>query len=264
MDFLHGSPTQTSNTDLAAALCTLGIPRNVENPMQVFVGEMQQVAWYFEQASSCGNYLTQESIGLWDSPTLDRDRPSHAITYMRSGLRSRSRLLDYVRRRTRIGIASRPGGRFEVVNISGDPSAPTSPARRAPTPDAATTPRLQTDDLELAAALLSCGVPLWRDVPIERRADDRVSFFFQPCSPCGQFHARELILAAQDPTWHERHPEHPFSYLWCVFENRRRLMREVRTRVPMVTFFRAGYPQFLSMNADAKTEKNFMDALKTL
>lgn len=264
MDFIHGSHAQISNTELAATLCTLGIPRQAEQPLQVFVGEIEKICWYFQPASVCGLYKTRDCIEIWDSGDLDRTRPRHAIAYMRTALRSRGRLLDYVHRRSRIGIAARPEGRFEVVHLPGDARGPLPVPRSAPAPDAATTPRLQTDDLELAAALLSCGVPLWRDMPIERRDGDRVSFFFQPASPCGQFHARELILAWQDAHWHERNPEHPFAYLWCVFENRRRLMREIRSKVPTVAFLRAGYHHFLTMNADSKVEKSFMEALKDL
>jgi hypothetical protein len=265
MDFLHGSPTQTTNTDLAAALCTLGIPRNSEQPLQVFVGELEKVAFYFMEASTCGDYKTGECIQLWDAADTDAARPKHALTYMRTGLRSRSRLLDYANRRSRIGVARRPGDRFEIVHLEGDlPAHDRVRVPTVPAPDAATTPRLQTDDVELAAALLACGVPLWKDAPLCRGEDTRVSFFFQPMSPCGQFNARELMVAWQDKTWHERHPEHPFSYLWCCFENRRRLMREIRSKTPTITFVRAGYPQFLTMNADAKTEKTFMEALNAL
>jgi len=264
MDFIHGTPGQITNTDLAAALCTLGIPRHAEQPLQVLVGEIERVCFYFEEKSLCGNYLTGECVHLWDSPDTDSARPRHALAYMRTALRSRHRLLDYAHQKSRIGVARRPAGRFEVVRLPGLPASAAVNTPRVPAPDAATTPRLQTDDIELAASLLACGVPLWRDIPIQRTALDRVSFFFQPVSPCGEFHARPLILAWQDPTWHERHPEHPFAYLWCAFENRRRLLREIKTKTPTVVFMRAGYPQFLTLNADPKTESTFMKALAEL
>lgn len=262
MEFLHGSPRQTTNTDLAAALCTLGIPRNAEKPLEIFVGEVERIAFFFEEASTCGLYKMGECVGMWDDPALDRSRPHHALTFMRGGLRSRSRLINYAKGTIRVGIAKRPGDRFEVVALTNPPPASQKPKRKAP--EASTTPRLQTDEIELAAALLSCGVPLWNDFPIERHPDSRVSFFFHPSSPCGTFQTRELMLAWQDSTWHERHPEHPFAYLWCVFENRRRLMREIKLKNPTITFLRAGYPQFLTMNADPKTEGIFMEALKNL
>lgn len=265
MEFLHGAACQTTNTDLAAALCTLGIQRNAAQPLQILVGDIERIAFFFEEVSDCGTYGTGECVGLWDSKDLDASRPQHALTYMRTALRSRAVILDYTHGSARIGVASRNGGRFEVVRLDvNSPGRRFSAGSGGPSPDASTTPRLQTDDVELAASLLACGVPLWRNFPVQRGADSRVSFFFQPVSPCGAFHARELMLAWADHTWHQRHPEHPFSYLWCVFQNRRRLMREIRTKVPTVCFMRAGYPQFLTMNADPKVEKTFMEALNSL
>jgi hypothetical protein len=261
MEFLHGPSTQTTNTDLAAALGTLGIPRDPVQPLQVLVGEIEQVAFFFGIGSPCGVYQTGHMIAAWDDSHWATSHPRHALAYMRSGLRNRSRLLEYAKGTTRIGISGRPGGRLEAVPVTHHVSRPASSS--AQVPDAATTPRLQTDDLELAACLLACGIPLWRDMPIERRGTE-LSFFFHAASPCGQFHTRHLMLAWQDAHWHIAHPEHPFAYLSCAFENRRRLLREVKQKVPMVTFLRAGYPQFLSLNADPKTESTFMAELAKL
>ena len=264
MEFLHGPSSQTTNTDLAAALGTLGIPRDAEQPVKVLIGEIEQIAFFFGMVSACGHYETGAMIAAWDDPAFDRTHPQHAMSYMRAALRSRKKLLDYAKGHARIGIATRGAGKFEVVPVPHGHGRPMTPPPRVPAPDRSTTPRLQTDDLELAAALLACGIPLWSDVPIERRGENRVSFFFQPASPCGAFNTRELMLAWQDSRWHEGHPEHPFAYLWCVFENRRRLIREVKAKVPLVVFMRAGFPQFLSLNADAKLEKSFMEELKSL
>jgi len=262
MDFLHGSHQQTQNTDLAAAICTLGIPRNAEQPLQVLVGDINQVIFFFGEESPCGLYKTCDCMQLWDDPALDVSRPRHAITYIRSAMRSRSRLLDYAKAKIKVGIAAREGGRFEIVSLRPDHPKPPRPA--GPAPDPSTTPRLQTDDIELAASLLSCGIPLWKTFPIERHPDSRISFFFQPHSPCGLFNTRELMVAWQDHTWHERHSEHPLAYLWCAFENRRRLLREIKFKNPTISLIRAGYPQFLTMNSDPKVEKTFMEALKNL
>jgi len=266
MDFFRGSHQQTSNTDLAAALGTVGIPRIQEQPLQVLVGEINSIIFYFQPVSACGHYKTQECISLWDDPLLDTNRPSHAITYIRAAMRSRSRLLEFAKGKSRVGVSLRPTKRFEIVHLPGDsnstPKIPASSSVRPP--DTATTPRLQTDDIELACALLSCGIPLWSQFPIERHPDSRISFFFHPQSPCGAYNTRELMLAWQDPHWHENNQEHPFAYLWCAFENRRRLMREIKLKNPMITFVRAGFPHFLSMNADSKTESAFMRAFKDL
>lgn len=265
MDFLHGNPGQTTNTDLAAAMATFGIPLNQDRPVQVFVGDNERIAFYFETASPCGLYTTKESMALWDDPALDSTRPKHAMSYMRIALRSRPKLLDYAHRRARIGIATRSAGKFEIVRLTGDiPASAKVKTPRTPAPEAATTPRLQTDDVELASSLLSCGIPLWRDFPIEHRENNRLSFFFHPISPCGAFTTRELMLAWQDPAWHESNPEHPFAYLKCVFENRRRLVRLIRENNPMAVFDRGGYPHFLTVNASPEVEKSFMEELRKL
>jgi hypothetical protein len=72
------------------------------------------------------------------------------------------------------------------------------------------------------------------------------------------------MLAWQDRQWHQKNPEHPFAYLSCVMENRRRLIREIKGSVPMVVFQKAGLPHFLSLNADQKTETLFLKELKKL
>lgn len=269
MEFLRSNPSEVCNTDLAAALCTLGIERDPEQPLKVLQGEINKTSFCFREASACKTYRMSEMVPAWDSHDLPTTHPRHAITYMRIGLRSRGKFLDYAKGDIKIGIKPRPGGQFEAIPLPAHipapqgPRLPRSASNGAPAPDAATTPRLQTDDIELACSLLACGIPLWRDFPIERNAD-RLSFFFMPGSPCGQFNTRALMIAWTDLSWHEQHPEHPFAYLQCVFENRRRLMREIRNKVPMATFVRAGFPHFLSLNADAKTEALFMHELKKL
>jgi hypothetical protein len=260
MDFLHGPASQITNTDLAAALGTLGIPRDAENPLIVLAGEMEQVGFMFCELSDCGTYSASEMVPLWDDGNLPRTHPKHALTYMRIGLRSRARLINYAHGKERVGMVARPGGQIEVITTV---AGATGSRSSSPAPDSATTPRLHVEDLELAAALLACGIPLWKDMPISRTAE-RLAFFFMPASPCGLFNARQLMLAWQDRQWHAKHPEHPFAYLSCVFENRRRLLREVKQKQPLAVFLRAGFPHFLSLNADARTETLFMKELKKL
>src|SRR5690606_8695179 len=110
------------------------------------------------------------------------------------------------------------GGKLAVIRLAKDydGAAPVIPA--APLPDALTNPRLNTTDIELAAALLACGIPLWRDLPLRRSAGE-IIFYFQPMSPCGQFQTAPLMLAWQDKEWHREHPEHPFAYVSCAIEN---------------------------------------------
>jgi hypothetical protein len=258
MDFLHGSIHQTSNTDLAATLGTLGIPRDQQS-VKVFQGTTEAVAFYFGENSPCRSYPVAAMIRAWDDPDFARTHPRHALTYMRCALRSRLRLLDFAHGNGRIAIKKRDGGQLEVIQW-------VSHVRQDPAPrtmDAATTPNLQTEDLELACCLLSCGIPFWSGRPYDRDGK-RLTFYFMPSSECGQFHTTSLMLAWQERQWHERNPEHPFAYLSCVMENRRRLMREIKGTVPMVVFQKAGLPHFLSLSADQKTETLFLKELNKL
>jgi hypothetical protein len=260
MDFLHGTTSQTSNTDLAATLGTLGIPRHGDQSVRVFQGEKEVVAFYFGENSPCGSYPTSTMIRAWDDTDFSRTHPRHALTYIKCALRSRHRLLEYANGAGRIALKKREGGQFEVIRWVSQ-VRPESPAR--PAPDLATTPNLHTEDLELACCLLACGIPFWSGKPYQRDGK-RITFFFMPSSECGTFHTPALMLAWQDRQWHERNPEHPFAYLSCAMENRRRLIREIKGTVPMVVFQQAGLPHFLSLNADQKTETLFLKELKKL
>jgi hypothetical protein len=260
MDFLHGSTHQTSNTDLAAVLGTLGIPRDPERSVKVFQGVTEVVAFYFGENSPCRSYPASAMIRAWDDPEFSRTHPRHALTYMKSALRSRHQLLNYAHGAARIALKKREGGQFEVIpwvsHVRPD-------SHRPPAADHSTTPNLQTEDLELACCLLAVGIPFWSGRPYERDGK-RITFYFMPSSECGQYHTASLMLAWQERQWHEKNPEHPFAYLSCVMENRRRLMREIKGTVPMVVFQKAGLPHFLSLNADQKTETLFLKEIKKL
>ena len=260
MDFLHGSTQQTANTDLAAALGTLGIPRDAGGGVKVFQGATEAVAFYFGENSPCRSYPASAMIRAWDDPDFSRTHPRHAMTYMRCAFRSRHRLLEYAHGEGRIALKKAEGGQFEVIRWT---SHTRPEQRRTPSADPSTTPNLHTEDLELACCLLACGIPFWSGHPYERQGN-RLTFYFMPSSECGQFHTPSLMLAWQDRQWHEKNPEHPFAYLSCAMENRRRLLREIKGTVPMVVFQKAGFPHFLSLNADQKTETLFLKELKKL
>ena len=279
MDFLHGHSSEVGNTDLAAALASVDIARNKEQPLQVFEGENNRVAFYFESISKCGKYKRHEVCDIWNDQQSPISYPKHPVTYMRCAARNRTHFIKYSKRQAFIGLKQLPAGQFEAVYVNRSEHHDPCPHQASrPAPEAATTPSLQTDDLELASSLLSCGVPLWKELPV-KRVDGDLSFFFMPASPCGLFQTRELMLAWQDPNWFKVDPEtstarltgwfenrldHPFTYLRCFFENRRELMREIRAKAPMAVFRRAGYFHFLSSDCDARTESLFTKELKKL
>jgi len=124
---------------------------------------------------------------------------------------------------------------------------------------------LDTTNTKLAAALSACGIPLRTDVPVSLLTGDRGDrhcFFFQPVSPCGLYHTAELILAWDDPLWHQRNPEHPFAYLKVAFQNMDRLTDYVKkgTRIASVTH--GSKIAFLSLHASDALQKKIFTELK--
>jgi hypothetical protein len=124
---------------------------------------------------------------------------------------------------------------------------------------------LKTGNTDLAASLCACGIPLRRVTPIQRFVGDhgeRYIFFFEHASPCGLYKTRELMLAWDDPAWHEKHPEHPFAYLKVAFENKMRLLDYIKAKVPIACVEQRGKTAFISVNATDDLQKRVFDRLK--
>jgi len=123
---------------------------------------------------------------------------------------------------------------------------------------------VQTTNTDLAACLAAVGIALDKEQPIKRLEGDarRTAFFFQSGSPCGNYNTRELMLAWDDKTWHERNPDHPFAYLMVAMRNRARLRDYINKNVPTAMICKNGKIGFISMGADARTETIFMREMK--
>ena len=261
----HLRSSSTVCTDLAAALCTLAIPRHPERPLEVLVGDAEQTAFYFVGDSPCGDYSASTMIKAWSDRAFHAAHPRHPLSYIKSGLINRDVLLDYAKGGTPCGIVSRgDGARLQVVRILPDHRCPPVPLRATTPHDAAANDSLRTESLELAAALLACGIPLWAPLSIARAAG-RLTFFFAPSDPTGAFPTAALMLAWQNPEWYLAHPEHPLAYLYCAFENRRRLLAEVRSHTPTACMLqRNDLPAFLSLNAPPELEAIFYREFEAL
>ena len=77
---------------------------------------------------------------------------------------------------------------------------------------------------QLAAALLSVGVPLRRDPPYRRvrkaNGAEIVTYNFFPCSPDGSISAVECIKAwHKDLDFIKANPQHPFTFAMCAVKN---------------------------------------------
>jgi hypothetical protein len=259
MFHLTGTP-ETTNTDLAAALGTIGIDRDPTTPLRVLTGDVDRVAFFFLGASACGRFTTQAMMEAWENPDFRRTHPRHPLIYCQIALCNLKRLRDYAAGRSRVGIARRPGGQLEAIHLRGEVNRlePITSSGSAPAADA-----LRTEDAALAALLLAVGVPLSSSLPVTRTGS-RLVFNFAPRSLCGQMEAAPLMLAVLDETWHGRHPEHPFAYAWCALQNRGRLLAEVREKKPLITLLRGGHAQFLTIDAPAEMETEFMRKIKNL
>lgn len=126
-------------------------------------------------------------------------------------------------------------------------------------------PGLETSNTDLAAALCAVGIPLKKGDPVKiltGQGGDRHTFFFEERSECGRYVTDELIKAWNDPTWHERNPEHAFAYVKVAFENRRRLLDYIKSRVPIAAVKQGNKVAFLSVNASDEIQRKVFAQLK--
>lgn len=110
---------------------------------------------------------------------------------------------------------------------------------------------VETTNTDLVSCLTALGIPLVKETPCRRLVGDinRISWFLQATSLCGKFHTRELVLAWDDPTWHERNPEHPFAYMMMAFRNKPRLRAYIREGTPTYATRRGDKIAFVSVDA---------------
>lgn len=125
---------------------------------------------------------------------------------------------------------------------------------------------LNTTNSKLAAALAAVGIPLRRTSPVRHVTGDRGdrhAWFFEDSSPCGLYSTKELMLAWDNPAWHEAHPEHPFAYLKVAFANQERMVDWIKKNVPIVAVQKGRKIAFLHLHAsDALQQKVFTELNK--
>lgn len=117
---LASDSTETTNTDLAAALAAVGIPLRKNNPVRLLTGHGgERKAFFFEETSPCGKFRTLELIRAWNDKEWHRQHPEHPFAYIKVAMQNRQRLLDYVRSATPIFVAEKHGKMaFLSVNAS--------------------------------------------------------------------------------------------------------------------------------------------------
>lgn len=121
--------------------------------------------------------------------------------------------------------------------------------------------RNETQDLELAAALLRMGVQLDPKCPFKRWEPNgkgpRWVFYFQETSKDRRFVTEDLVKVWDDPEWMKNHPEHPWSYLWGQARYRQELLKIVKNATPLVEVDQRGVRGFLSADADDVLQQKF-------
>lgn len=101
---------ETTNTDLAAALCAVGIPLKKGCPVRILTGHGgDRHSFFFEPISPCGNYRTFELIQAWDDREWHRQHPEHPFAYIKVAMQNRKRLMEYVKGAVPIFVAEKHG-----------------------------------------------------------------------------------------------------------------------------------------------------------
>lgn len=123
---------------------------------------------------------------------------------------------------------------------------------------------IETNDLALASALLALGIPFFEGTPFMKTRTakgESYTFLFQEQSNCGTFKTGEMIRAWNDPTFHEKNPEHPFSYISCAYRNKEALLDKVKGGLELVIIEKNGKIAIISKNASADLQHKIFSQL---
>jgi len=112
---------------------------------------------------------------------------------------------------------------------------------------------------QLAAALAAMGIPFdTRPSSIVTgdgiAGSGRVTWFFAPKSEDGKYQTSALIAAWDDKKWHEKNPDHPFSYIKCAMQNFQRLLDKLKRDVPLGCVRQRGKIALVSLDACQHTQ----------
>jgi hypothetical protein len=255
MDFLRSDTPahQVGSTELAAALGTMGIPMLAERPWRRLSGDSEATTYFFEQKSACGQYQTKPLVRAWDDHQWQRGRPRHPLSYIRRFFQNRHRYLDWERGGISIG-AIRRAEKIELITlIEGRPIR----GDHNPIIDG---PIVETDDLDLAMALLALGIS---PAPGHSWRRETRRFRFMAADPLARFAAAPLSIAWQSPDWWQSNPEHPLAYISCAAANKRWLLDQIRGTAPIAVMKGpTGHPAFLSTAAGDDAQRKFFRALR--
>ncbi|MGJ8677225.1 MAG: hypothetical protein ACSHX0_06890 [Akkermansiaceae bacterium] len=122
----------------------------------------------------------------------------------------------------------------------------------------------KTDDVRLAAALLTVGVsPLFKQVGLSVvsaiRPGNWQEFYFEAVSRCGRYQTGGLIAAWREGLgWIDKNPDHPFAYAMASQANHRDLRRYLAKGDEMAFLTKGRSVAMLPMNASAAMEEKIL------
>lgn len=116
-------PLETSNTKLAAALSAVGIPLRKDCPVRLLTGSGgDSHCFFFEPYSLCGEYNTVEMIRAWNDKIWHINHPEHPFAFLKVAFENQERLLDYVKKGTRI-FAEKKGSKIGFLSLNAGDNA---------------------------------------------------------------------------------------------------------------------------------------------
>jgi hypothetical protein len=96
---IYLSALETTNTKLAACLAACGIPLRKDTPIKKLTGDRgDQICFFFEEFSPCGQYETSKLIAVWEDREWHLKNPEHPFAYLKVAFDNFERLTDYARR----------------------------------------------------------------------------------------------------------------------------------------------------------------------
>lgn len=118
----HLPSCETTNTDLAAALASVGIPLQKTCPVRILTGHGgDRHCFFFEDQSPCGQFKTEELIKAWDDKEWHRNHPKHPFAYVKVAFQNRARLLDYVKGGTPIAVIEKHS-KLAFISLNASPA----------------------------------------------------------------------------------------------------------------------------------------------
>lgn len=113
----HGIDAQTSDTQLAAALLTLGI-EPVHRPQRVVRDTHTSIIWLFKPQSKCGLFDTSEMIAKWDDKAWLTDPDNeHPLCYIACQMHNYRSLINVIKKSTPMALVEK-GSRTALLPLS--------------------------------------------------------------------------------------------------------------------------------------------------